>query len=83
LSTINTAQLSHAAPPAVTGSVLALDMSLFSGLRLFTPALGAALLGWGGVPALSFAAAALVAVLLLALAAGWLRQDAGKHPHPP
>ena len=40
VSTINTAQLTKAVPPSNSGAILAVDMSIGSGVRILSPAIG-------------------------------------------
>lgn len=66
---INSSQVAEATPDRLKGTAVALDMSLFSGLRLITPALGTYLLktlGYASIGASSSASAlAMVAVMVL------------------
>lgn len=66
VATLNTAQLTQAVPPSVTGSVLALDMAAGSGVRMATPGIGTYLLSVGGPAAVGGAAAGLMGLLLVA-----------------
>lgn len=62
--------LPQAVPPSDSGTILALDMSLFSGLRMLSPGVGTFLLHRYGNSSIGFGAAAVVAVLILLMQAG-------------
>lgn len=64
-STLNTARLTKAVNPSQRGTVLALDMSLFSGVRMISPALGSWAVGRFGYSAVGAISSLLVGLLLL------------------
>jgi OCT family organic cation transporter-like MFS transporter 18 len=72
-STINTAQLTKAVPSGQQGTMLAIDMSLGSGVRMVSPALAAAMLQRAGYSSIGLSAAALAAVTLLVFQSGLCR----------
>lgn len=76
-STVNTAQLTKAVPPQLRGTMLAVDMSLGSGVRMLAPMAAGLLLQQAGFPSLGASAAALTALLLLLLASPWMRAVQG------
>ena len=57
-------------PELRRGTINALDMRIGSAVRIFSPALGTALLHWGSISAVGAVAAALCIALLVATAAG-------------
>ena len=62
---MNTSQLTKAVPSSQLGTILAIDMSLGSGLRMLSPAAATALLARFGFYSIGLGAAALVALTLL------------------
>ncbi|KAG1653116.1 hypothetical protein FOA52_009137, partial [Chlamydomonas sp. UWO 241] len=67
LSTMSTSLLTQAVPVSRRGTALALDMGLWSGVRMAAPGAAAWLLASFGPPSLGAAAAALIAALLGAM----------------
>ncbi|KAK9812840.1 hypothetical protein WJX72_004589 [[Myrmecia] bisecta] len=65
ISTINTAQLTKAVPAGQRGTVIAVDMSIGSGVRVLSPTLGTWLLTTFSFPSIGGSSAVLVALLLL------------------
>lgn len=74
--TVNTSRLSKAVPGSSAGTVLALDMSIGSGLRTVSPLLGAWLLERHGYGAVCVTCAGLLAAVLALQAAVLQRQQA-------
>ena len=78
LSTLNTAQLNAAAGAGDRGSMNAIDMSVSSGVRVFSPALGTWMLARAGFGSIGAAGALLMAGLLITVEAGARRAEAGR-----
>ena len=78
LSTLNTAQLNAAAAVGDRGSMNAIDMSVSSGVRVFSPALGTWMLYHSGFGSIGAAGALLMVGLLLTVEAGARRAEAGR-----
>ncbi|WIA17363.1 hypothetical protein OEZ85_014225 [Tetradesmus obliquus] len=77
VATLNVARLTKAVPTSQAGTVMALDMSLGSGLRTVAPLLGTWMMQRYGYPAVAGSCAALVlAALLQQLAIGRQEVDA-------
>jgi len=76
LSTLNTAQLNQAAEAGDRGSMNAIDMSVSSGVRVFSPALGTWTLYRFGFGAIGAAGAVLMTGLLMAMEWGARRSEA-------
>jgi hypothetical protein len=64
-STINTSQLTKAVPSSKLGTVLAIDMSLGSGLRMLSPTMATHFLRSYGYSSIGLGAAALLGLTLL------------------
>ncbi|GIL94659.1 hypothetical protein Vretimale_889 [Volvox reticuliferus] len=69
----STSRLTKATPPQQRGTALAVDMSLSSGVRMLSPALGAAAFDGFGHRAVPMLAAALIGSFLLAVQLGVFR----------
>lgn len=67
---INTSQITRSAPPAVRGSLVAVDMALGSGFRMVAPAVGAHMLSSAGYWSMGAASAGLMGLATLLLAVG-------------
>ncbi|MEW5299978.1 MAG: hypothetical protein WDW36_002944 [Sanguina aurantia] len=74
-STVNTSQLTKAVTPSQTGTVLAIDMSLFSGVRMLAPSMGAALLTRFGPNSIPLACMFLLILLVTVSKIGLLKFD--------
>ena len=72
LATVNTAQLTKAAPRGDAGTVLSLDMAVSTAARVVAPSLGTGALQAYGFPAVGALGSAVMVALLGLLAAGWL-----------
>lgn len=70
LATVNTAQLTKAAPATDAGTIIAVDMAIGSGLRIVCPPIGAWLLRSYGLRSVGAAGAAAVGLLVLLFRTG-------------